>query len=355
MKKMILKGKSPEELRRTLSWISDATEYDYMATQELAGALRELHDSFGDSPNDLVLDLEVTLTKKCEERGLTNRYEDELSKQAGTYKEAPPAPSLYEVEIYMGTVGLNRDAVRLVKMIDDESGTVYVDVASPLLQPIKGDIIRAFQRTMPPRLELKDLSTAPAGGFVEKASTHMLNLTSYMGDFGVETSTYEHMTKVHEEAIKACKVFKDAGGPLINVRLVKDAGMKMERIVTGVVLEPEVVDATKDDEMGTEGDIYSEDEIREAMYWWMENGDSQSAYHHVAKGGEPLGRNDIRLLENWQTRVDQTIGDQLIRKGTWMKSARIYNDNLWNDILSGAITAWSIGANAMASVDSVPA
>jgi hypothetical protein len=67
--------------------------------------------------------------------------------------------------------------------------------------------------------------------------------------------------------------------------------------------------------------------------------------------GRPLTSKDIKLLENWQTRVPQTIGTQNIQKGTWMTTARILNDDLWREIKEGRITAWSVGMEAMGKVE----
>lgn len=351
--------KSPDELRSTLNWITEATSYGYMATQELTHALRELHASFGDNPNELVLDLERNLTFKLNKEGLENRYEDALAKEAGTYQESPPPATPHEIEMYLGTIGLQPKAIQLIRPVDSAESLVYVEISSPLLAPIKDSILRAMQRTMPPRVTLESLDNAPMTGFVERYPTHGLQLKAYgQEDWASETSTLEYLMKEQKaSAVRASKVFKDAGGPTISFRvcLAKASDEPMERIVTGAILEPEVVDATKDDEMGTEGDIYSEEEIQQAMYWWMEHANSQSAYHHVEKGGKSLTSQDVVLLENWQTRIDQTIGDQLIKKGTWMSTERVLNDELWNDIMAGNITAWSIGAAALGTVERIHA
>ena len=248
---------------------------------------------------------------------------------------------------------------------------IYVEVTSPLLEPVKEAILRALQRDMPPRIVLKDIATAPATagteggsggvpvvGFVERYPTHSLVLSAHAkSDWESEISTLEYLTKsVQKSAMQASRIFKDAGGAAVpfNVCMTKASDDNMERVVTVVVLEPEVVDTTKDEEIESEGDIYSEEEIRLAMYWWMEHASAQTAYHHVEKGGISLTKADVVVLENWQTRSEQTIGNQTVPKGTWMATHRIKNDQLWEDILLGNIQGLSIGAKAMGALEEIP-
>jgi len=175
-------------------------------------------------------------------------------------------------------------------------------------------------------------------------------------------------------ATLASRFFKVGKSPQIPFRVVKlggtgvdlnaDPGLDLgaipqaERIVCGVVLEPGVIDGTKtieDGEVVAEGDTYTEDEIRDAMYWWMEFGGRSFSYHHVELGGRTLGPQDVVVLENWQARKDYKEGEQSIPKGTWMLTARVNYLPLWNGIVSGAVNSWSIGADAMGQIVEVPA
>lgn len=161
------------------------------------------------------------------------------------------------------------------------------------------------------------------------------------------------------------KVFKEGKPPSIQFRILKEAtaanvanaGKEYERVVSGVVLEPEVLDGTKTPE--TEGDIYSELEIQKAMYYWMENAPGAFSHYHVEQGGKPLKSRDVILLENWQTRAVENHGDQVIRKGTWMQTNRVGNtadgDRLWKGIINGEINSWSVGIRTMASFEEITA
>lgn len=147
----------------------------------------------------------------------------------------------------------------------------------------------------------------------------------------------------------ASRIYKAGQTPTISFRVLKYEESKYERIVTGAVLEPEVVDASKTDE--SDGDIYSEEEIRQGMYWWMENAPSSYEFHHVEHGGQRLGQEDVHLLENWQARQPEKIGNQTIRKGGWIQTNRICEtpagEMLWKSVLSGELNSWSVGMQAM--------
>ena len=129
-----------------------------------------------------------------------------------------------------------------------------------------------------------------------------------------------------------------------------------ERIVTGVVLEPEVADGTRSEE--AEADIYSAEAITKGMYYWMENNFGAFSLHHVDQGGQPLqGGRDVVLLENWQQYPARTIGTQTVKEGAWMQTNRVgttpRGEQLWKGILAGQINSWSIAAMAMGAVEEV--
>jgi hypothetical protein len=166
-------------------------------------------------------------------------------------------------------------------------------------------------------------------------------------------------------AHKASKVFKEGQPPSVNFRLLKfqqgrprrKAG-SWERIVTGVILEPEVADGTRDANFGSDADIYDEHEICKAMYFWMENNFGSFSHHHIEQGGQPLqGGRDVILLENWQQYPERQIGDQVVKAGAWLQTNRVgttaKGERLWKSILAGHINSWSIGAEAMGMLEEV--
>ena len=112
-----------------------------------------------------------------------------------------------------------------------------------------------------------------------------------------------------------------------------------ERIVTGIVLEPEEIDA--------QGDIVSEEAIKEAAYRFLAkfNKDTELGFMHKAFGD--LG---MSLVESWIAREDTEMGGNPVKKGSWVMSVRIdKNDTLWKKVKEGKISGFSIGGVARVS------
>lgn len=114
------------------------------------------------------------------------------------------------------------------------------------------------------------------------------------------------------------------------VPIIKAAGEK--RIVYGIVLVPEEVDA--------QGDIYSEEAIAEAAHGYMERFANMGIMHRELANGK------IKILESFLAPVDMTIGGQKVKRGTWLLVVRVIDDKLWSDVKTGKWTGFSIGGSA---------
>lgn len=137
--------------------------------------------------------------------------------------------------------------------------------------------------------------------------------------------------------------FEDTGSPVIEPSLdpsltntrkngnpVMKALDKEKRLITGVVLEPEIVDA--------HGDIISELDIEETAFRFMELHQTIGKQHSEKAKAVPV--------ESFITREDTTIGDQLVVKGTWVMTVKVLDDKLWEDAKNGEFTGFSIGGVA---------
>lgn len=112
-----------------------------------------------------------------------------------------------------------------------------------------------------------------------------------------------------------------------------------ERIVTGIVLEPNTVDA--------QGDIVSPDTIKEAAYSFLKRYNKKTQLGVMHKMFGDLG---ISLVESWIAKSDHTMNDKHIKKGSWLMSIRIDdNEKLWEKCKRGEITGFSIGGTAKVS------
>lgn len=117
------------------------------------------------------------------------------------------------------------------------------------------------------------------------------------------------------------------------VKLLKgSAGDGDEHIVTGVVYEPEKVDA--------QGEYTDADEIRDACYHFMEAGAKFKLNH----SGEPL--DSVKLLENYIAPVTFELNGEVVKKGSWLMTLRVLDPELWQAIKEGRITGLSMAGYA---------
>jgi len=113
-----------------------------------------------------------------------------------------------------------------------------------------------------------------------------------------------------------------------------------ERIVYGVVYEPDVKD--------TQDDWMTEDEIRKAAYSFMENGEVSKVNH--------IGRAIAsQVLETYIAPVDFRIEGQLVTKGSWVLAERVLDDDTWEKIEKGEITGFSMAGEGMRIPNKEPA
>jgi len=100
-----------------------------------------------------------------------------------------------------------------------------------------------------------------------------------------------------------------------------------KRLVTGVVIEPEVED--------TYGDIISAEEIEKAMIRFMEKGPEIRVEH------DPDFKPKVAIIENWIEREGRMIGEQFIKAGTWLMTTKIFDDEVWQMIKDGKLNGYS--------------
>ena len=135
--------------------------------------------------------------------------------------------------------------------------------------------------------------------------------------------------------------FIKEGGPVeeqveTNKRFIEITKADHERrTVMGIVLEPEVADA--------QGDIYSEEVIRESAYNFL-NGFNKSTELGVMH--KSFGDVGLSLVESYITPVEMSVNDRTIRQGAWLMTMRVDDDSLWEGVKAGKLTGFSIGGVA---------
>jgi hypothetical protein len=112
-----------------------------------------------------------------------------------------------------------------------------------------------------------------------------------------------------------------------------------KRLVTGLILEPETPDA--------QGDIYSEDEVEEAAFDYMSNYRDGSTLGEMHKKTIKNIR-DIETVESWIQRESAVIAGTPIKKGSWMMTVRVNQDDAWEKVKKGEYNGFSIGGKAKA-------
>lgn len=114
------------------------------------------------------------------------------------------------------------------------------------------------------------------------------------------------------------------------VRLIKSGE---ERIVFGIVLEPNTVDS--------QNDTISEAEIRQACHKFMEDYGQLGLQHGEIVNGK------LKLLESFIAPVDFEVDGEKVTKGSWLMAERVVDDGLWEAVKKGALTGFSIGGSAI--------
>lgn len=109
--------------------------------------------------------------------------------------------------------------------------------------------------------------------------------------------------------------------------------------VTGIVYEPMVEDA--------HGNFMSEEEITKAAYYFIKKGNKIDLQHNF----EPLSTETV--VENWIAKSDTVIEGEEIKKGTWLMTVEVTNDEIWESIQKGEITGFSMGGVGVYSKEDV--
>jgi hypothetical protein len=116
---------------------------------------------------------------------------------------------------------------------------------------------------------------------------------------------------------------------LSQVRIAKTGE---ERYVLGIVLEPDTVDS--------QGDFYSEEDVRKAAHSYMEHHTQLGLQHREIVTGQ------LKILESFLAPADLQIDNHVVRKGTWLMGIRVVDDGLWTRTKKGDFTGFSIGGSA---------
>lgn len=118
------------------------------------------------------------------------------------------------------------------------------------------------------------------------------------------------------------------------VRLLKaDVAPAEERYVLGIVLEPEVVDS--------QNEVYNAEEIRKSAHTFL------TKYRHVGLQHTVVLNGMAEVVESFLAPTDMTIGEQMVKAGTWLMGIHVIEDTLWEACKDGTLTGLSVGGLAV--------
>ena len=109
-----------------------------------------------------------------------------------------------------------------------------------------------------------------------------------------------------------------------------------ERIVGGIVYEPNVEDS--------QGDYTTAEEIRQAMYGWMENSQTMKAMHSGQK-------RKVFVIESFQPETDVVKFGHTVPAGAWWLLVRVRDNTLWKQVKDGDISGFSMAGTASVGED----
>jgi len=147
-------------------------------------------------------------------------------------------------------------------------------------------------------------------------------------------------------AIKAGTVHKSAGGTFTTEKQA-DGSLRWaadfefakkvdeEHLVYGIVYEPDVIDA-QDDSAGAA-------DIEKAAHNFMINSQRVKIMHKENAGPR------VSIVESYIAHDTFRLGDQMIRKGSWVLVVKIHDEALWQQVKKGDLTGFSMGGRARAA------
>jgi 2'-5' RNA ligase len=205
--------------------------------------------------------------------------------------------------------------------------------------PLRGKVEKAATTSA----ALDDAGAAsPAGASVDKRVVERDGEFCVIGESGKNFGCYpterqaeERLAEIHTFSDVESAVSKGAGRYEVQLQFPIAKAEGEQRLVYGIVLEPDEVDA-QNDTIRAEG-------IQKTAHNFLAkyNRESEMGYMH-----QRLGDIGVDLVESYIAPMDFTIGEESVKKGSWLITVKVHDDKLWADVKSGRLTGFSIGGIA---------
>lgn len=111
-------------------------------------------------------------------------------------------------------------------------------------------------------------------------------------------------------------------------------GEEEQRLVYGIVLRPNKVDGHLD--------IMTSREVEKTAHRFLANGGTMGLMHEKEA--------DAVVVESYIAPIDFPFGSGEIKKGDWVLVSLVINDQLWDRIKSGELSAYSPGGKSKARI-----
>lgn len=105
-----------------------------------------------------------------------------------------------------------------------------------------------------------------------------------------------------------------------------------KHLVYGIVYEPDTLDS--------DGDYATAESIEKAAHSFMMNHRNVDIQHNFEK------REDIKIAESYIAPTDLIIGEQNIKKGTWLMVTKVEDEDIWKSAKEGNFTGFSMAGSA---------
>jgi uracil-DNA glycosylase len=101
-----------------------------------------------------------------------------------------------------------------------------------------------------------------------------------------------------------------------------------KQLITGIVLEPFTTDS--------QGDVMEPGEIEKAAHFYLTQSRVVGDEHSELAA-------DVQVVESFTAPDDLTIGDQPVKKGTWVMTVHVADPDRWAQVKQGGYTGFSVG------------
>ncbi|NUP12895.1 MAG: hypothetical protein HOW73_43200 [Polyangiaceae bacterium] len=144
-----------------------------------------------------------------------------------------------------------------------------------------------------------------------------------------------------KDLVQQCLVARILGNlpPLVEVPLEENQSVIVitktddeKRLLYGVVLEPDTVDA--------QDDTYDAETVEQAAHVYL------SHFRNVGLQHKQLINHWVQVVESFIAPIDFSMNDQLVKRGSWVMVVKVLNDDLWSRVKRKEITGFSIGGVA---------